>query len=160
MVIEQFINGQDFTRKVGVLYTLRSVKGTDFIGAITIGNGESANIAGLAGSKIVIKSVRIASIQQLDYDLYFFTNDTFQNIDIDSDTFLGKIDLDLVNNGGRIASGTYAQYYMSVERIDFNYVDEDDTDELHLMLVNRSAAAKNAGVTGDVVIEITYEASA
>ena len=47
-------------------------------------------------------------------------------------------------------------YYFSLPDVNLTYVDEDGTKELHVILHNLSPTTKNAGDTGQVVLEVTY----
>ena len=49
------------------------------------------------------------------------------------------------------------QYYYYIDGLDIPYLDEDNSGELHLSLVNRSAGAKSAGSGGEVVVSITMQ---
>lgn len=133
---------------------LRSDKDSHFTGALVTNAIETENITGLSANKIVIRRVTIQSDQQLSYVLLFWSKDTFQTSDLDTDRFLGEISLDLPAIGRRIAGA--GQYYGDLE-VDFQYQDEDSSRELHVGLLNVDATSKAAGATGEVVIEIFYE---
>ena len=137
------------------VYTLRTTSTVEFIAAILTNATDEANIAGLVANKVRITGVAILSDQQLDYRLIFFSGDTFANADPDVDTFRNEVELDLPSFGFQIAGA--GLWYMSVNGLEMDYQDNDGTSELHVALQNLSAAAKIAGVGGEIVVIFTYE---
>jgi len=140
---------------VPVVYTLRTTSTVEFIAAILTNATDEADIAGLVANKVRITGVAILSDQQLDYRLIFFGGDTFANADPDVDAFRNEVELNLPGFGFQI--GGAGLWYMSVNGLDMDYQDNDGTSELHVALQNLSAAAKIAGVGGEVVVIFTYE---
>jgi len=134
---------------------VRTDKDTHFTGAINQNATEEENITGLASSKIIINSIAILSDQLLNYRVILFSQDTFDNADLDVDSFWGEIGLDLPSYGFQIAGA--GKYYMAVTGLNIPYEDKDGSEELHIALQNLSATAKNAGATGEVVLEVHYE---
>jgi len=137
------------------IYTLKSDKDTHFAGALTTGNKEDENLSGLLTSKIRITNIAIQAKQNLDFYLFFWRKDTFENTDLDMDAFIAAVQLDLSSFGRQV--GGAGQYYMSLESVDLDYEDEDDTRELHVSLYNNDAIAKNAGAAGQVACSFKYE---
>lgn len=137
------------------LNTIRSDKDTHFTEAIAQNAKEDENIAGLLSNNIRITKVAIQSDQQLDYRLIFWATDQFDNTDLDVDDFMAEREMDLTAYGFRIAGAN--QWYMELDNLGIQYSDDDATHELHISLQNLSATGKNAGATGEVVVEITYE---
>lgn len=140
---------------VPAVYTLRTTSTVEFIAAILTNATDEANIVGLVANKVRITGVAILSDQQLDYRLIFFSSDTFANADPDLDAFRNEVELDLPSFGFQIAGA--GLWYMSVNGLDIDLQDNDGTSELHVALQNLSAAAKIAGVGGEVVVIFTYE---
>ncbi len=138
-----------------VFYTIKSDKGTHFTEALTTGNKEDENIAELLGNKIRILDIAIQAKQKLDLWLMFWRKDTFSNIDLDVDAFIGAVELDLSTFGKQV--GGAGQYYMSLEDVNLDYEDEDGTNELHVSLYNADATAKNAGATGEISVFVKHE---
>ena len=138
-----------------VFYTLRSDKDNHFTGALATNAKEDENLSGLLGNKIRIVGVALQSDQNLDYRVIFWKKDSFDDTDLDLDRFCGEVELDLPTYGYQIAGAN--QYYLDMRGLDIDYEDEDETYELHISLMNLSATGKNAGATGEVVIEIYYE---
>ena len=136
-------------------------KDTHFTGALAQYEAETENIAGLVKNKIRVRSVTILSDQQLSYRLHFYSKDTFDDADLDKDTYLGSVDLDLESEGvqykntGKWILTVFPLAHFSQTLIE--YIDEDETKELHLSLENLSTTSKSAGTAGEVVIKIIYE---
>ncbi len=138
-----------------IFYTIVTDKDTHFVGALTTGNKEDADLSGLLGNKIRILDIAIQADQALDLRLMFWRKDTFNNIDLDVDAFIGMVQLDLATFGKQV--GGAGQYYMSIEDVNLDYEDEDLTGELHLSLYNADATAKAAGAAGECVVFLKYE---
>ena len=115
---------------------------------------EEENLTGLTSNKITIKKITIQADQPLDFVVLLFGKDTFDTVDLDTDSFLASEELDLPTDGIRI--GGAGQYYLDMFGLDLDYVDADGTNELHVALLNKSATSKNAGATGEVKITFTY----
>lgn len=155
---QEYSSGSSAAGAVGSgerLNTVRSDKDTHFTGAIAQNAKEDENLTGLLSNNIRITKVAIQSDQQLDYRLIFFATDQFDNTDLDVDDFTAEREMDLTAYGFQIAGAN--QWYMELDNLSILYTDDDATYELHVSLQNLSATGKNAGATGEVVIEITYE---
>jgi len=107
------------------------------------------------GSKVRILDIAIQADQKLNFWLMFWRKNTFNNIDLDVDAFIGMVQLDLATFGKQM--GGAGQYYMSIEDVNLDYEDEDETNELHVSLYNADAVPKNAGATGEISVFIKYE---
>jgi len=57
------------------------------------------NLTGLVSSKILIRNVAINSVQALHFRLEFYSKDSFTDSDLDVDTFIGAVELDLEKYG-------------------------------------------------------------
>lgn len=136
-------------------YTLKSDKDDHFTGALTTGNKEDENLVGLLGNKAIITNIAIQADQALDLWLMFWRKDSFEDSDLDVDTFIGAVELDLSTFGRQV--GGAGQYYMSLEGVDLEYEDEDGSHELHVSLYNADTTSKNAGATGQCVVFLKYE---
>jgi len=134
---------------------VRSDKDAHFTGAIAQNAKEDESLTGLLTNKIRITGITLQSDQALDYRLIFWSTDGFDNTDLDLDEFAGETELNLASYGWR--AGGANQYYMDLRGLDIDYQDDDATNELHVSLQNLSATGKNAGATGEVVLEVTYE---
>lgn len=60
---------------------------------------EQENISGLVSNKIIIRNVAINSVQALHFRLEFYSKDSFTDSDLNEDTFIGAVDLDLTKYG-------------------------------------------------------------
>ena len=97
--------------------------------------------------------VTIVSDQQLHYELYFWSSDDFDDTDLDVDSFLGSVDLDLPVSGKQVdGAGPYRLDVEISPRV--NIIDLTDSKKIYVSLVNRSATAKNTGATGEVVVTL------
>ena len=136
-------------------FFITSDKDINFTGAIALNAKEDENLTGLETNKIVITDVMIEAEENLQFFLLLWSTDGFENADLDVDSFLGFIDLDIPNNGFRIAGAN--QYYLNATGINLHYSDDDATNELHVSLLCRSAAGKTAGAAGEVKVKIAYK---
>lgn len=135
----------------------RSDKDTHFTGALAQYEAEAENITGLLSNNIIIKQVTLLSEQQLYYRLHFFSKDVFESTDPDLDAYIGWLDFDLPTHGIRYKNtGLYRLSLMSEGEGLLRYIDEDESNELHVALENLSSTAKNAGSGGYVVIIVFY----
>lgn len=136
-------------------YTLRSDKDDHFTGAIAQNAVEEENLTGLIANKVKVTGIIILADQQLDYRVALFSTDGFANTDLDLDTLINEVELDLLSYGWRIA-GT-GKYCMVVTGLDIDYIDDDASKELHVALQNLSSTSKTAGSDGEVVLRFIYE---
>ena len=135
-------------------YIVRSDKDLHFTGALAQYAKEDENLTGLITNKIGINSISIQSDQRLKFKLLFWSKDIFDDTDIDLDKYVGDVDLDLTVYGYQIDGSN--QWYMSTTGILLDYIDEDETNELHVSLMNMGGTGKTAGSSGEVVLEFTY----
>ncbi len=133
---------------------ISSDKDVDFIGALAQNAGANANLTGLPDNDGVIASLSLLADQALAFEVQFYSRDTFDNADLDLDTYLGSYRF-AEGDGLQVAGA--GSFKFDVSHLDLPYRDVDGTLELHVKLVNRSAAAKNAGATGEVVVRVLFE---
>lgn len=131
------------------LQLIRSDKDTAFTGGLAQNAGENANLVGLQNNQGTIESVIFLADQRLAWEIQFYSRDTFDNADLDLDTYLGSIRF-AEGDGLQVAGAGSFKY--DVHGLAIPYMDLDSSTELHVKLVNRSATAKNAGATGEVVL--------
>jgi len=136
-------------------HTLRSDKDSHFTGAIAQNAVEEENLTDLIGNKVKITGIIVLSDQQLDYRVIFYSTDGFANTDLNLDTLINEVELDLPSYGFRIA-GT-GKYCMVVTGLDIDYIDDDASEELHVALQNLSSTSKTAGANGEVILRFIYE---
>ena len=139
--------------------SIRSDKDVNFTGGIVQNAKEDENLTGLASNKIMIKAVRIEADQALDFVVIFWSKDTFDDTNLDDDTFIDFVRFQLDGTAGLdfIQPGGAGQFYGSKTGLNIPYRDDDLTKELHVSLLNLSSTAKDAGAGGEVIIEVDYE---
>lgn len=128
-------------------------KDTNFTGAIVMNDHEKENLTGLLSNRYMVRGVNIQSDQPLKYRLIFWSSDQFDNTDLNLDYYIDDVELDMTMSPAFRINGV-GQYYLNVGDLAIIYEDFDITRELHISLQNESAAPKNAGVTGEVQIDI------
>jgi hypothetical protein len=148
------------TANIIPIHHIRSDKDTHFTGALVQYAAENENLAfpsGLVGcGECVIEAIIIQSDQNLDWYVYIFGSDGFDDTDLDADYFIEYVAF-ATTTGLQIAAAN--QYYYSSTNLNIPYKDRDWDDsattaaELHIALVNRNATAKNAGATGEIVLD-------
>lgn len=141
--------------KLVPFFTIRSDKDSHFTGAIDTNDTEEENLTGLISGKIKITSVVILSDQQLDYRVIFYSTDAFADTDLDVDSLIDEVELDLLSYGWRVSNT--GKYCMVVTGLDIDYIDDDGSDELHVALQNLSSTSKTAGGDGEVILRFIYE---
>jgi hypothetical protein len=126
----------------------------DFIAAVPINGMAIANITPpLLANKYTIRGINIQSVQQIDFDLIFFSSAIFDTPGVlDTDTFLDSVELDMtafpafrINNAN--------QWRLAVSNLVILYEDTDLTNTLHVGLLNLGPIPKLAGAAGAVQID-------
>jgi hypothetical protein len=144
-----------------VIARIRTDKDVHFTGALATGAYEEENIeTALSCKKMAVLQAEMLSDQNLDYELWFFSKDTYDDVNLDDDAFLGKLDFDLATDGYQY--GGSGKYYLSHEYAQPLILIDDDVGsgqgaEIHVALMNRDAVSKAAGGTGEVVVILTVE---
>lgn len=145
------------------IHTVETDSAVHFTGAISQNCWETENLTlntdgNPISNKITIKEVNIQSSANLHYVLWFFSTDGFYNSNIDMDSFVEWVDLDIPTLARRIdtnCDGTLnTQYFLQISALEILLQDEDSTNELHLGLQCISALGKLA--TDGVQIDIRY----
>lgn len=99
----------------------------------------------------VIRDILILSKEQLAWTVQFYTKDTFSTTDADTDAFAGQ-HIFANTDGLQVAGAGLYRYFIA--NLEIPYEDNDNTREVHVRLVNRSAGAKTAGTNGEMTIEL------
>lgn len=124
-----------------------------FTGAIVLNAMETVDLTGLLSNRYMIRGVNIQSMQPLIYNLIFWSSDTFEDVTLNTDSYIDNVELDMsVAPAFRINGAN--QYYLNVGDLAIIYEDFDISRELHMGLQNTSAVAKIAGAAGAVQIDI------
>lgn len=100
----------------------------------------------------LIRSIRVTSFDQLDWEFWFWRNKTFQvpGVDATNEQFAGFWSFSVAAGDGKRIAGT-GLYYYYIDGLAIPYTDLDAHDApaaggfLNVTLVNRSAGAKTAG---------------
>lgn len=132
-------------------------KDTHFTGAIAQNAVEEENIgmpanwATLQIQKAIISNITIASDQNLDWEVQFFSNDTQSDTDADVDSAITSFRFS-ASDGKQVGDAGLWRYDANPAHKEFEYEDRDRTSEWHIALANRSVTTKAAGATGEVVV--------
>jgi len=145
---------QTVVSKAEEIEIINTDKDLHFTGQITINSHEKENITGLLGNKYLIRGVNIQSNQNLKYRLIFWSKDIFDNTDLNTDSYIDDVELDMTSSTSAFRIDSADQYRLNVSSLDISYEDYDQTKELHISLQNLSAVSKNAGSTGEVQLDI------
>ena len=92
--------GPDF--KIMGKYPSRNVvseASTQFTDELAKNSSEQENLTGLVSNKILIRNVAINMVRPLHLRLEFYSKDTFGDSDLNVDTFIGAVDLNLTEYG-------------------------------------------------------------
>jgi hypothetical protein len=148
---------QDAKKVMPIRWTIRSDKDVNFIAALVQNAKTDANLTGFSGNKGIIRRIKVQSDQDLDWDIFLWKTDTFDDVDLDLDSFCGRYKFSAAQ-GEQIAGAN--QYYYDSGPMELEYEDLDGTSELHVSVVNRNAVAKIAGANGELIVDVEYEPSA
>lgn len=141
---------------------VRSDKDTNFTDELDTDEGEFESVRmfeNIGGKEVyfdegTIKSISILSLQGCAWSLFFFTKSTGATTDMDDDTFLEYFEFDSLS-GRRIRGSDFFRYAFT--HLGVRYRDMDDTQRIHMELVNRGRLRKGAGAAGHVVVTIGME---
>lgn len=131
-------------------------KDTHFTTAIVRFEHETESLTGLSDNRIFIRGVNIQSDQPLKFRLIFWTKSTFEDTDLDDDSYIDDVILDMSDNDNAFRINNANQYYLNVSDLNILYEDKDSSNEVHCSLQNLSPIDKNAGATGEVQLDIKY----
>jgi len=144
------------------LRQVKTGKTVQFTGSIAQNAGENEDFAsGLMMKEAAVVGIQIISVQNLDWELWFSsqTCTTFGNADLDLDGYLGRYLFAVAD--GKTSGDTPTSYYYNKELSSPLMIRDDTTTDsnfnLHIRLVNRNASAKNAGVTGYIVVKLVFD---
>jgi hypothetical protein len=111
-----------------------------------------SGLFGVNGNALtVIKSLQIVSVQNLAWELWVYKQAAGQQSDPQSDQFAGFWSF-AATDGKQIAGAGLFYYY--IDGLEVPYRDLDFKGKLHMILVNRSVTSKNAGATGNIVVQV------
>ena len=131
-------------------WTVRSDKDVQFTGALAQNAMELESFGVLPTPKALITRITVLSDENLSWRVIFFGSSAADDTDADLDTTIEWFDL-TDTNGFQIAGAGLYRY--AVSGLEFRYAPEGQ--QLHIGLMNLSAAAKTAGANGEVVVEVS-----
>lgn len=159
----------------GSINRVRTDKDTQFTGALAQNAiayenvVPSGSIAAGGHCRSRLHSISILSDQNLAWEVQLYATNRFDqdNSDLDTVPFLGKWSFQAGDGVQNAGAGPYI-YYIDGLDIPYHCTDFDDHStfvagvkrpqgQIHVALVNRSATAKNAGATGEIVIQLGFE---
>ena len=148
--------------QAGRWQTISTSAANDFRGTLAQDAAATLNLnvssSGLpTNAECVVRAVRVLSVENLAWEIRLYRTRAFNAPTPDADRFAGRWTF-VAGDGTRIGSSGLYEYY--IDGNDIAYGDEDQQSELHLALVNRSAAGKSAGDTGAVRIELVVQEAA
>ena len=142
-------------------HEIATVEGTHFTGALALNASKVEHVplrrdlwGAMLNCPLIVKAVTILSVQNLAWEIQIRRSATHTANDPGADAFLARWTFaatDAVQNDG---AGDYLYY---IDGNDQCYRDDDTSGLLHLVLVNRSATAKLAGATGNIVVRLNVE---
>lgn len=141
------------SEKISIIETDKDVH---FIGTIVQYDHEEVNLSGLTDNRIFVRGVNIQADQNLKLRLIFWTKDTFANTDLDEDSYIDDVILDISDSENTFRINNTGQYYLNISDLNILYEDKDETKELHISLQNLSPTDKAAGATGEIQMDIKY----
>ncbi len=125
---------------------IKTVSTRDFTGALAQNEHEMVNLPDLIWNKLFIRGVNIQTTVNNHFRAIFWSSNVGEvATNLDDDTYLDHVDLDVPTNGFRIWDGAaFHQYYLEISGLGLIYEDDDDSYELHVSLQNLSVAPKPA----------------
>ena len=115
------------------------------------GNSITGVVGGNARNQV--KSITIVSTDNHAWELWAFASSVRYPIDTDSNKFLGRWTF-LASDAVQDTNDGTAAFYYYIDGNDIPVRDDDNTGQLHLTLIDRTAGGLVAGAGHDVVIEI------
>lgn len=154
--------------QAGQLVYVQTDPTTQFTAAISQNAAATLNMApggslgqvdgGLSGNrscKARLRSIGIKSVEGLDWEVWLWGKDTFATATAMADRYpWGFAALAVATVGRQIAGAGIYYYYLA--GLDIPYVDLDDSGEVHLGLIPRSAG-KSANASGTIQITLGFE---
>ena len=144
------------------LMKLKTVGSTQFTGTGTQHVLYTTNITSVGYNQVSVRNITVVSSQNLAWEVFLFSKDTFANADVDTDSCISRIAFDTADGIQFGGAGNF--YYSSMEstlnagaNIGVPYIDEDRSSELHVGLINRSSTPKEAGTYGPIAITFLVE---
>jgi len=147
-------SGRIAVRKPEQIVTISTDANQHFTDALAYGEYEKESLSGLLSNKINIVGVNIQSMQNLKYRLAFFSNADFDSTDLNKDSWVSDVLLDLSSSISPFQLGGAGQWRLDIGALDIPLTTTNYT--LYIALKNESATPKLAGSAGAVQIDIKY----
>lgn len=131
---------------------VRSIKGTHFTTGIVQNAVETESLpSGISLYKPVgvIRRVIILSKENLDWEIMFWGNGSYNTGDCDTEIHYGSKKF-IAANGSQIGAAGIWRYDSG--ELNIRYEDLTKTQLLHCAICNRSVAAKTAGAAGEMTV--------
>lgn len=159
--------------QAGQLIAVRTNPATQFTGALAQNAALTENLAmnfltgdkdgyvdpGLGAGKTVksrLRSLDIVSVENLAWELWLWGKDTF-NASLTNPALVYPLGRWAFTAGMAVQIAGAGLWYYYIDGLDQSYLDLDSSGEIHLMLVNRSVAAKTADAGGAIMIQLNFE---
>jgi hypothetical protein len=99
--------------------------------------------------KVLVFGLVLQASRKLEYDVVFWPTDGHDNTDLDLDRSLGYVNF--AKSDGKQIAGANQFRYLS-EKLSIPYIDEDQSSEFHVGLINRSSTTKTNADTAMITI--------
>lgn len=144
--------------QVGKITTVVTVAANQFRAGLAQNAGEDLSLqvqSAAVGLRVdsIIRNISIVSVEDRNWELWFWGRNTFNEPTPDIDTFIGSWLFAVA--GKQIGAAGLFHYY--VDGLYIPYRDLDQTSKIHMTLVNRSAGAKSAGDAGAIRVQLGLE---
>lgn len=146
--------------QIGQVQILRTDPATDFTGALAQNvmatlNKSVANVGGGLTVRYRLKGLIIASMENLAWEVWLFANNLFATGNPATAKPLGYWSFAAAD--AKRPAAASGLYYYYIDGLDIPVVDDDSLTQLHIGLMNRSAASKTAGAAGALSIGFVLE---
>lgn len=144
--------------QVGKITTVTTVAANQLRSALAQNAGEDLSLqvqSAAVGQRVdsIIRNITIVSVEDLNWELWFWGRNTFNEPTPDIDTFIASW---LFAVAGKQIGGA-GLYHFYVDGLYIPYKDLDQTSRIHMTLVCRSAAGKSAGDAGAIRVRLGLE---
>ena len=127
----------------------------DMVIGSAVGQVDAGVAAGL-GVKSRLKHLTVVSVQNLAWEVWLWRTDAY-DVSLTNPALVFPAGRWAFLTTDAVRIGAAGLYYYYIEGTDQFYEDHDNTGEVHLMLVNRSATAKGVAGAGLIAIELGLE---
>ncbi len=139
-------------------YRIVTDKDVQWTGALAqnAGANETINVPWAdANLRLTLSALTVVSDQNLAWELAFWNSAVFGSSNLDLDGYIGNWQFQTSDGFQIAATGSYRYF---IPDLGIPLVDLAGAGNLYVTLINRSATAKNAGATGEIVVTFHVEA--